>query len=84
MLLESPRWLIQQEREEQAKIVLRKLRYGSAGGRDVMGLEDETVRADYHAIHAQLQVDNSLSKSLWASFKDPVDRKRWLSGLFVQ
>lgn len=75
-LNESPRWLMEQDRHEEARAVLRNLR----SDRD-----DETVELEFREIRDVIIADRAAGSTSWSSiFARPAWRKRLLLGCGVQ
>lgn len=75
-LPESPRHLIEKDREEEAMKVLTKLRSGS---------DQATIDAEFREIRATIHAENAITAPGWTiMFKVPTWRKRLLLGTGVQ
>ncbi|OAG39863.1 hypothetical protein AYO21_05929 [Fonsecaea monophora] len=68
---ESPRWLIMQDRSEEALGILQKLHIPTE------------AQVEYAQIQRQVRADRGLAASWWAMFTKPTYRKRSFMGLFV-
>jgi MFS family permease len=76
-LPESPRHLIEKDRDEAAMKILRKLHYD--------GHNDEWIQNEYNEIRATLSAERAITAPGWAiMFKVPAWRKRLLLGVLVQ
>ncbi|KAK5131090.1 hypothetical protein LTR08_001308 [Meristemomyces frigidus] len=76
-LPESPRWLIEVDRDEEAVKVLRKLHYD--------GTNDEWVQAEYTGIRATISAEKAITAPGWLiMFKVPQWRKRLFLGTLIQ
>ncbi|KAK1707872.1 MFS sugar transporter [Colletotrichum lupini] len=76
-LSESPRWLIEKERYEEARLVLKRL-HGN-------GDNDDFLEAEYQEIHDTIIADRSVNAVHWkALFTRPSWRRRLLLGCGVQ
>ncbi|EXJ77502.1 hypothetical protein A1O3_09728 [Capronia epimyces CBS 606.96] len=69
---ESPRWLILQDREAEAEIVLNRLHS------DKHDPDNTYARAEYYQIIKQIAIDRTLGSSWWHMVKKPSYRKRAL------
>ncbi|KAF8473208.1 general substrate transporter [Kalaharituber pfeilii] len=73
---ESPRQLMEKDREEDAMAVLRRLRHGAS---------DEDINREFQEIKATIQAENSITAPGWTiMFQVPSWRKRLLLGTSVQ
>jgi hypothetical protein len=75
---ESPRWLIAQDRAEQALRILMKLHLNQDDPNSVF------AREEHLQIQQQLQLEQRGPQGLWQQLKEPHIRKRFFVGLFVQ
>lgn len=76
-LPESPRYLIEKDRDEDGMKILRKLHYN--------GSNDEWIQAEYNEIKATLSAEKAITAPGWAvMFQVPQWRKRLLLGTLVQ
>jgi MFS family permease len=76
-LPESPRWLIDQDRDEEALRVLRKLHYD--------GHNDDWIHSEYNEIRATISAENAITAPGWRiMFTVPQWRKRLFHGTLVQ
>lgn len=76
-LPETPRHLVQQERDEEAMRVLRKLHYD--------GTNDAWIQNEFTEIKATIQAENAVTAKGWLiMFKVPQWRTRLLQATFVQ
>ena len=66
VLPESPRWLLMNDRYEQARTTLLKIH------------NPEEAAVELAQINAQMQIDRNLPNSYWVMFKKPSYRKRSL------
>lgn len=66
VLPESPRWLLMNDRYEQARTTLLKIH------------NPEEAAVELAQINAQMQIDRHLPNSYWVMFKKPSYRKRSL------
>lgn len=66
VLPESPRWLLMNDRYEQARTTLLKIH------------SPEEAAVELAQINAQMQIDRHLPNSYWVMFKKPSYRKRSL------
>ncbi|KAL2795160.1 general substrate transporter [Aspergillus keveii] len=74
----SPRWLLEQERDDEALRVIKKL-HGHEGQ------DDTLVRAEFHQIREQLRFEKSQYVAGWADlFNRASNRKRLLLAVLVQ
>ena len=75
-LQESPRWLTEKDRYEEAIASLRKLRRGT---------DDETIDLEFREIRDVILADRALGKISWTSIlTKPTWRKRLLLGCGIQ
>jgi hypothetical protein len=75
-LQESPRWLTEKDRYEEAIASLRKLRQGT---------DDELITLEFREIRDVILADRALGKTSWMSIlTKPTWRKRLLLGCGVQ
>lgn len=70
---ESPRWLIMNDRVDEAKAILQRLHSTSKDGSD-----DEYALAEFYQIQKQVVIDRTLGSSWVHMFKKPSYRKRAL------
>jgi hypothetical protein len=75
---ESPRWLIQRHRDEQALKILTEL-HRTPGDPTNMAAHGEC-----NNIKRQLELDATMPQGIMATLKVPSYRKRFFIGLFVQ
>jgi sugar porter (SP) family MFS transporter len=76
-LPESPRHLIEKDRDDAAMKILRKLHYD--------GHNDEWIQNEYNEIRATLSAERAITAPGWAvMFKVPAWRKRLLLGVLIQ
>lgn len=76
-LPESPRYLIENDRDEEGMKILRKLHYN--------GSNDDWIQWEYNEIRATLSAEKAITAPGWAvMFKVPQWRKRLLLGTLVQ
>jgi MFS family permease len=76
-LPESPRHLIEKDRDDAAMKILRKLHYD--------GHNDEWIQNEYNEIRATLSAERVITAPGWAvMFKVPAWRKRLLLGVLIQ
>jgi MFS family permease len=80
-LPESPRWLIEKNREEEAIAVLRMFTAGSDGT-----LDEEAFAANYQHIRAQIKDEQAAAEhsSKWHLLTKPSLRKRLVCGMLTQ
>jgi MFS family permease len=80
-LPESPRWLIEKDREEEAIRVLRMFTVGSDGT-----LDEEAFAANYSHIRAQIKDEQAAAEhsSKWHLVTKPSLRKRLVCGMATQ
>ncbi|EXJ91169.1 hypothetical protein A1O1_04278 [Capronia coronata CBS 617.96] len=74
----SPRWLMEQERDDEAYTVIKRL-HGTIG-------HDETFfRAEFNQMRDQLRYEKSITVSSWRElFSKPSNRKRLMLAVLVQ
>lgn len=72
-LPKSPRWLLQQDRPDEAWEVIRKLHETRSG--DISGCKRE-----FYQMQKQLESDRSVKKGKWDIFATPANRKRSILG----
>lgn len=76
-LQESPRWLIEQDRHEEARVVLEKL-HGTGSNVEFLDLE-------YREIRDTIVAEKSLQVPAWSTLlKKPSSRRRLFLGCGVQ
>jgi len=76
-LPESPRYLIEKDRDDEGMKILRKLHYD--------GSNDEWIQTEYNEIRATLSAEKAITAPGWAvMFKVPQWRKRLLLGTLIQ
>jgi sugar porter (SP) family MFS transporter len=76
-LPESPRHLIEKDRDDAAMKILRKLHYD--------GHNDEWIQNEYNEIRATLSAERAITAPGWlVMFKVPAWRKRLLLGVLIQ
>ncbi|KAH7378469.1 general substrate transporter [Phaeosphaeria sp. MPI-PUGE-AT-0046c] len=76
LLQESPRWLAEKDRHEEAIASLRKLRRGT---------DEDTIDLEYREIRDVIMADRAMGNLHWASIlTKPTWRKRLLLGCGVQ
>ncbi|KAL2832249.1 general substrate transporter [Aspergillus pseudoustus] len=82
-LLESPRWLTERDRYDEALQVLRTISKWSDNHNEAM---EPTAEEEYERIRAQFELDRQTSASSgpWALFRNPSYRKRLFCGCFTQ
>ncbi|KAL2840529.1 general substrate transporter [Aspergillus pseudoustus] len=74
----SPRWLLEQERDDEALAVIKRL-HGHKGQ------DDTLIRAEFHQIREQLRFEKSQYVAGWADlFNRASNRKRLLLAVCVQ
>ncbi|OAA60346.1 General substrate transporter [Niveomyces insectorum RCEF 264] len=76
-LPESPRWLISQDRDEEALAVVRKLHH------DPTNPDDTFAFREYQQIRQQFEIDRRNEVSLYQLFAKPSYRKRMIIGFIV-
>lgn len=77
ILPESPRWLIEKDRNEEALAVLRKLHSD--------GTNDEYIVREYGEIRATISAEKAVTSQGWlVMFKVPQWRKRLMLGTLIQ
>lgn len=76
-LPESPRFLVEKDRDEEGMKILRKLHYD--------GSNDAWIQNEYNEIRATLSAEKAITAPGWAvMFKVPLWRKRLLLGVLIQ
>ena len=76
-LPESPRWLIEADRDDDGMKVLRKLHYN--------GSNDDWIQLEYNEIRATISAEKAITVPGWrVMFQVPQWRKRLLHGTLVQ
>jgi len=76
-LPESPRWLIEADRDDDGMKTLRKLHYD--------GTNDDWIQREYNEIRATISAEKAITAPGWLiMFKVPQWRKRLLQGTLVQ
>lgn len=76
-LPESPRWLLEVDRDDEGLKVLRKLHYD--------GTNDEWVQWEYNEIRATISAEKAITAPGWLiMFKVPQWRKRLFLGTLIQ
>ncbi|TPX07835.1 uncharacterized protein E0L32_010522 [Thyridium curvatum] len=75
LIPESPRWLIENDRIEQAQLILKKI-HQKANNAD----SQEFVRREFNQIHSQLAFERTLPSSWSSIFTIPHYRKRAIIG----
>jgi len=76
-LPESPRWLIEADRDDEGMKVLRKLHFD--------GTNDDWVQGEYNEIRATISAEKAITAPGWMiMFRVPQWRKRLLHGTLVQ
>ncbi|KAK5128472.1 hypothetical protein LTR85_003140 [Meristemomyces frigidus] len=76
-LPESPRWLIEVDRDDEGLKVLRKLHYD--------GTNDDWVQSEYNEIRATISAEKAITVPGWLiMFKVPQWRKRLFLGTLIQ
>jgi hypothetical protein len=76
-LPESPRYLIEKDRDDEGMKILRKLHYN--------GSNDDWIQTEYNEIRATLSAEKSITVSGWAvMFQVKTWRKRLLLGTLIQ
>lgn len=74
----SPRWLLEQERDEEAYAVIKRL-HGNVGA------DESFFRAEFVQMRDQLRFEKSVSISSWkVLFSTPSNRKRLFLAISVQ
>jgi hypothetical protein len=74
----SPRWLLEQERDEEALAVIKKL-HGN------IGHDDTFFRAEFYQMRDQLRFEKSQEKTTWGElFTRKTYRKRLILAILVQ
>ncbi|PNS13804.1 High-affinity glucose transporter [Sphaceloma murrayae] len=77
VLPESPRWLIEKDRDEEARVVLQKLHFD--------GDNQEWIDREYAEIRATISAERNITAQSWSvMFKVPSWRKRLMLGTLVQ
>ncbi|KAL0944927.1 hexose carrier protein [Colletotrichum truncatum] len=75
-LQESPRWLVEKERIEEARAALQRLRRGQ---------DEAAIEAEFNDIHQTIVADRDIAKVSWKSIiTKPSWRRRLLLGCGVQ
>lgn len=76
-LPESPRYLVEKDRDEEGVKILRKLHYN--------GSNDDWIQTEYNEIRATISAEKAITAPGWAvMFKVPQWRKRLLLGTLIQ
>ena len=74
----SPRWLLEQDRDDEALAVVKRL-HGQENA------DDSSVRAEFHQMREQLQFEKTQYVAGWADlFNRPSNRKRLVLAVLVQ
>ncbi|KAL1859674.1 hypothetical protein VTK73DRAFT_7511 [Phialemonium thermophilum] len=74
----SPRWLLEQERDEEALAVIKRL-HGN------IGHDDSFFRAEFSQMREQIRFEKSVTNIGWGEiFRTPSNRKRLLLAVLVQ
>ncbi|KAF2147822.1 putative MFS sugar transporter [Myriangium duriaei CBS 260.36] len=77
VLPESPRWLIEKDRNEEALAVLNKLHYN--------GSNEDWIQQEYGEIRATITAEKSVTAQTWGiMFTVPQWRKRLILGTLIQ
>ncbi|TKX19150.1 sugar transporter-like protein 39 [Elsinoe australis] len=77
ILPESPRWLIEKDRDEEARVVLQKLHFD--------GNNQDWIDQEYAEIRAHISAEQAMTAQSWSiMFKVPQWRKRLMLGTLVQ
>ncbi|EXJ83041.1 hypothetical protein A1O3_06858 [Capronia epimyces CBS 606.96] len=77
LIPESPRWLVEKERHEEALETLRTLHVGTDGH------GERVVQAEMALIRAQIEAESSESTSYWHIFATPSLRKRAICSIMI-
>lgn len=72
-LPKSPRWLLQQDRPDEAWEVIRKLHQARGG-------DDSLCKKEFYQMQKQLESDRETKKGKWDIFATAPNRKRSLLG----
>ena len=76
-LPESPRWLIEVDKDDEGMKILRKLHYD--------GTNDDWVQAEYTGIRATISAEKAVTAPGWGiMFRVPQWRKRLFLGTLIQ
>ncbi|KAF2492747.1 general substrate transporter [Lophium mytilinum] len=74
----SPRWLLEQERDEEALAVIKRL-HGN------IGADDSFFRAEFYQMRDQLRFEKSQQSATWGElFTKKTNRKRLILAILVQ
>lgn len=76
-LPESPRYLVEKDRDEEGLKILRKLHYN--------GSNDDWIQTEYNEIRATISAEKAITAPGWSvMFKVPQWRKRLILGTLIQ